>query len=180
VKVVIHDRTEELPARVRIYAEQRLLRIARHFDRVAAAEVEFDRESSRGLFCSVHITVHMDGRRLPVAKAAETAADPQAALDLALDKLDRQVVKLKEKVRDERKRAAAGSPTSADLAGDERDPGPERIRVKLQPETLEEAAAALDGGDHPCYVFQEESSGAISVCFRRADGGLVVIETTVI
>ncbi len=101
VKVVVHDRTEELPARIRTYAEQRLHRVARHFDRVVEAEVEFARESGRGpsSFCAVQIIVRMDGRRLPLAQAREVAPDPKAALDVALDKVDRQVVKLKEKVK---------------------------------------------------------------------------------
>src|SRR2546429_9588639 len=80
VKVVVHDRTEELPARVRAYAEQRLLRVARHFDRVVEAEVEFETESRRGArtFCAGQINVRMGGRRHPPAQAREKGADPQA------------------------------------------------------------------------------------------------------
>src|SRR5439155_7165369 len=109
VKVVVHDRTEELPARVRAYAEQRLLRVARHFDRVVEAEVEFETESRRGAstFCAVQINVRMDGRRHPLAQAREKGTDPKATLDLALDKVDRQVVRLKEKIKVEKKRPAA-------------------------------------------------------------------------
>src|SRR5437588_238391 len=91
-----------------MYAEQKLHRVARHFDRVVEAEVEFARESGRGpsSFCAVQIIVRMDGRRLPLAQAREVAPDPKAALDVALDKVDRQVVKLKEKVKAGKKRVA--------------------------------------------------------------------------
>jgi putative sigma-54 modulation protein len=177
VKVVVHDRTEELPARVRMYAEQRLHRVARHFDRVVEAEVEFVRESGRGTnrFCAVQILVRMDGRRLPLAQAREIGTDPKAALDMALDKVDRQVVKLKEKVKVAKKRPAHVVPTD----GRERDPGPERIRLKLRPESLEDAVAALDTAEQPFYVFLDEGSGSVNVCFRRPDSGLVVIEPVV-
>ena len=180
VKVVVHDRTEELPARIRTYAEQRLHRVARHFDRVVEAEVEFARESGRGpsSFCAVQIIVRMDGRRLPLAKAREVAPDPKAALDVALDKVDRQVVKLKEKVKVGKKRVAPDG-----LGEDrERDPGPELIRIKLRPESLEDAVAALDTLDtaeQPFYVFLDEGSGSVNVCFRRRDGRLAVIEPVV-
>lgn len=182
VKVVIHDRTEELPARLRTYAEQRVLRIARHFDRVSQAEVEFAPESRRGTspLCTVQITVHMDGRRLPLAKAAEAAGDARAALDLALDKVDRQVSKLKEKVKVERKRAAGPVGQLDGGQVQEPDPGPERVRLKLQPQTLAEAEAGLDQGQRPCYVFLEEGSGAVNVCYRRSDGRLVIIEPVVV
>ena len=178
VKVVVHDRTEELPARVRTYAEQRLVRVARHFDRVVEAEVEFEKESRRGSspFCMVQINVRMDGRRHPLAQARERGTDAKAALDLALDKVDRQVVKLKEKIKIEKKRPAA---VVDEERGRERDPGPERIRLKLRPESIADAEAALDTADQPFYVFLDEASGAVNVCFRRADGGLAVIEPVV-
>ena len=178
VKVVVHDRTEELPARVRTYAEQRLVRVARHFDRVVEAEVEFEKESRRGgsPFCMVQISVRMDGRRHPLAQARERGTDAKAALDLALDKVDRQVVKLKEKIKIEKKRP---TPVLAEERGRERDPGPERIRLKLRPESIADAEAALDTADQPFYVFLDEASGAVNVCFRRSDGGLAVIEPVV-
>jgi putative sigma-54 modulation protein len=177
VKVVVHDRTEGLPARVREYAEQRLLRVARHFDRVVEAEVEFESESRRGASsaCAVQINVRMDGRRHPLAQARETGIDPKATLDLALDKVDRQVVRLKEKIKVEKKRPVA---TLAE-PDEERDPGPERIRMKLRPETLEDAVQALDGASQPFYVYLDEETGAVNVCFRRPDGGLAVIEPVV-
>lgn len=177
MKVVVHDRTEELSARVRTYAEQRLLRVARHFDRVVEAEVEFAKESRRGdsPFCTVQINVRTDGRRHRLAQARETGTDPKAALDLALDKVDRQVVKLKEKIKIERKRPLSAAPPAAR----ERDPGPERIRLVLRPESLVDAEAALDTANQPFYVFLDEGSGAVNVCFRRPDGGLAVIEPVV-
>src|SRR5919198_4588371 len=142
VKVVVHDRTEELPARVREYAEKRLLRVGRHFDRVVEAFVEFAKESRRdgNRFCSVQITVRMDGRRHPLAQARERGPDLRGVLDRALDKVDRQVVKLKEKIKIEKKRAAAQAalPGPEDESA-ERDPGPERFRMKLRPQSAAEA-----------------------------------------
>jgi len=176
----VHDRTERIPDRLVDYAEQRLLRVGRHFDRVQEVEVEFEEESHRGsaASCMVHITVRADGRRHPVAHVTERAGEARAALDLALDKMDRQVVKLKEKIKIERKRA---SQLVADaVEPDEGGPGElERLRMKLRPQALEEAVAALDAGEHPCYVFLDEDTGVVNVCYRREDGGLTVIEAVV-
>lgn len=176
----MHDRTEGLSNRLVGYAEQRLSRLHRHFDRILAVDVDFDRESKRGSNpdCTVRITVHTDGRRHPLAHAQERAADPRVALDLALDKIDRRVVKLKEKIKLERKRAAM----IADQDGDhEAAEGPEleRIRLRLQPQSVSEAEAALDSSRHPFYVFLDDASGSVNVCFRRPDGGLTVIEPVV-
>jgi len=183
VRVLVHDRTDGVSSRLASYAEQRLSRLSRHFDRILDVEVDFERESRRATSrdCSVRITVHTDGRRHPLAQANEKAADPRAALDLALDKIDRQVVKLKEKIKLERKRAAM----TAGIAGEDSDGEPaggpdlERIRLKLQPQSLTDAEAGLESSRHPFYVFLDETSGMVNVCFRRADGGLTVIEPVV-
>ena len=174
----MHDRTDGLSSQLASYAQRRLSRLSRHFDRILDVEVDFERESRRGSNpdCSVWITVHTDGRRHPLAHANEKAADPRVALDLALDKIDRQVVKLKEKIKLERKRAAMTAHADGDQDDAAEAPELERIRLKLQPQSLAEAEAALDSSRHPCYVFLDEASGMVNVCFRRPDGGLTVIE----
>jgi putative sigma-54 modulation protein len=179
--VLVHDRTDGVPNRLVEYAEQRLTRLGRHFDRVQEVAVEFDEESRRGTSssCQVRITVRTDGRRHPVAHAHETAPEARAALDLALDKVDRQVVKLKEKIKIERKRASVGAGAEEDPADGEHGREVERVRMKLRPESLADAEAAMDASDHPCYVFLDESSGMVCVCYRRPDGGLTVIEPVV-
>jgi ribosomal subunit interface protein len=181
VRVLVHDRTEGVPSRLVDYAEQRLLRVGRHFDRVQEVEVEFAAESHRGSnpSCLVHITVRTDGRRHPVAHVTERAPEPRTALDLALDKVDRQVVKLKEKIKIERKRGSAAVADGDDVDDNGRAGEPERVRIKLRPQSVEDARDALDAGDHPFYVFLDESSGLVNVCYRRADGGLTVIEAVV-
>lgn len=176
----MHDRTEGIPSRLVDYAEQRLLRVGRHFDLVQEVEVEFEDESHRGSnpSCLVHITVRTGGRRHPVAHVTERAGEARTALDLALDKMDRQVVKLKEKIKIERKRGSF-TLTDEEEAGDGRSGELERVRVKLRPQSLEDAAEALPASDHPFYVFLDEGTGMVNVCFRRADGGLTVIEAVV-
>ena len=182
VRVLVHDRTEGVPSNLVDYAEQRLLRLSRHFDRVQDVQVEFEDEVHRGskMSCVVRITARADGHRHPVAHASETAAEPRTALDLALDKMDRQVVKLKEKIKIERKRASLALAGDDDLEAEgSQGRDLERVRLKLHPQSVEDAAEALAASRNPCYVFLDEGTGAVSVCFRRADGGLTVIEPVV-
>ena len=100
VKVVVHDRTGELSADLRSYAERKVSRLSRHFDRVAEAEVEFEQETGGpGAATLARITVRTDGRRHALVHAGERAYSAEAALQLAVDKIDRQMVKLKEKIK---------------------------------------------------------------------------------
>jgi putative sigma-54 modulation protein len=173
---VVHDRTGELPARLRSYAEQKLVRLSRHFDRVLEAEVEFKKERRRSQDPAhvVTITVHMDGRRHPVATAREAGLDRQAALDLGLDKVDRQVIKLKEKIK-ERKRPAPPAPAPELKAPGSN--GTAHLRMKLRPQSLAEAEAALRREeDQQFRLYLDEDSGEIRLLYRRQDGTMAVIE----
>ena len=183
MKVVLHDRTEGLPPELREYAQRKLSRLARHFEKVAEADVEFSEERKRsGLAISVcRINVHLDGRRAPVLTAHESGADPQSALDLALDKIDRQVVKFKEKVTRRKKvgQAAVRTVVAPEPGAKEGSDEPDWIRMKLHPISIREAIDALESDGQSFHVFQNEDSGAIQIAFRRADGSVGVIEPIV-
>jgi putative sigma-54 modulation protein len=178
VKVVLHDRTDGLGQEVRENAERKLARLARHFGKVADAEVDFSEERKRsGLATFVcRINIHLDGRRTPVLSAHERGADALSALDLALDKIDRQVVKYKEKVTHRKKPLSALRVPPQDGEEEARSPEPERIRLRVRPMTVSEAVAELEADGQAFYVYQDEDSGAIQIVARRADGTVAVIE----
>ena len=176
---MIHDRTEELPPQLRDYCERKLARLNRHFDRVIRAEVEFDLERKRSSEPErlVRILLQMDGRKTPLLKAEESGPDVQAVLDLALDKADRQLVKLKEKRKGKsRTEAARIAPAPA---ANTRDEQPERLFVHLRPESISEAETALESNGQLFHVFLNEMSGEVNVIYRRGDGTLVVIEPVI-
>ncbi len=182
VKVVVHDRTGELPAQLRGYAERKLERLSRHFDRVVEAEVEFDceRRKSQERAHFVEVIVRTDGRRHPLAKVIERGIEPRAAFDIAVDRIDRQVVKLKEKIKGERKRmaqeAAVQATTATPLSEPAETPARERIPVHLRPQTVEQAEQELADNGHQFRVFLDEDTGAVSVLYRKRDGSIAVIE----
>jgi len=177
VKVVLHDRTDGVGQEVRENAERKLARLARHFGKVAEADVDFSEERKRSGLATIvcRINIHLDGRRTPLLSAHERGADALSALDLALDKIDRQVVKYKEKVTHRKKPLSAVSMPPED--GEEaRSPEPERIRLKLRPMTVSEAVAELEADGQAFYVYLDEDSGTMQIVARRADGTVSVIE----
>jgi putative sigma-54 modulation protein len=182
VKVVFHDRTSGVGQEVRENAERKLTRLARHFGKVADADVDFSEEGKHpnGLATIVcRITIHLDGRRAPVLSAHERGADAMSALDLALDKIDRQVVKYKEKVTHRKKPVSPVRVPMADPGEEARSPEPERIRLKLRAMTISEAVDELEADGQPFFVFLDEDSGSIEIVARRADGTVAVIEPVI-
>jgi putative sigma-54 modulation protein len=180
VKVVLHDRTDLLGPDLREYAQRKLTRLAHHFGKVAEADLEFSPERKRNGLTTVlcRINVHVDGRRAPLLSAHEKGADPQAAFDLAFDKIDRQVVKLKEK-RTNRKKATSPVRVPQLDEGKEKSTEPERIRMKLRPMSVEDAISELQSDGQSFHVFLDEDSGLVEVAFRRTDGSVGIIEPIV-
>jgi ribosome hibernation promoting factor len=176
VKVVLHDRTNGLGQEVRETAQRKLARLERHFGKVVEAEVEFSekRRSSDLTWFVCRIHLRLDGHRAPVLHAMERGADPQTALDLAMDKIDRQVVAFKEKVTHRRQ---ATSPVRVPTAPPARTRAeePERLRLKVRPMSVSEASTELMADSQPFLVYQDEDSGELQIMVKRADGSLAVI-----
>ena len=181
MKVVLHDRTNGLAQEVRELTHRKLTRLEHHFVKVLDAEVEFSEERKRsGLSSTIcRINLHLDGRRTPVLHARERGADPQSALDLALDRIDRQVVAFKEKVTHRKHSASPVRVPPAENRPAQRSSEPERLRLKLRPMSEAEAISELLADSQPLVVYLHEDSGEIQILVRRADGSLAVIEPVV-
>jgi putative sigma-54 modulation protein len=176
MKVVIHDRTEELKPRLRNYVQRRLGKLNRHFERVLEADVTFTPESKRGgdKDKTVSILVHMDGRKKPVLAAEERGKDLQAIVDLALEKVDRQVLKLKDKIIDRHRSGPAES--EPEPVSDTVTDGPERVITRVKAESVSQAMDALEANGHLFHLFLDEDTGELNLIYRRADGTVSIIE----
>ena len=84
----------EVTPAIREYVKGKLDRVLRHFDQVTSSHVILSVEK---LQQKAEVTLHVKGKDI-FADAID--ADLYAAIDLVADKLDRQVVKHKEKVTD--------------------------------------------------------------------------------
>ena len=177
MKVVLHDRTKGLGQEVRETATRKLDRLSRHFGKVVEAEVEFSEERKQSDLTTFvcRIIVHLDGRRAPSLVAHERGSDPLSALDLAMDKIDRQVVAFKEKITHRRQPT---SPVRVPPPPEppERPDEPARMRLKVRPMSVAEASAELMADSQPFLVYLDEDSGDIHIMVKRADGSLAVIE----
>ena len=180
MKVVLHDRTNGLGQEVRDTAQRKLLRLEHHFVKVVDAEVEFseERKQSDVRIFVCRLIVHLDGRRTPVLFARERGADPMSALDLALDKIDRQVIAFKEKVTHRRQPTSPVRVPPAP-APPPRLEEPERLRLKVRPMSVSEASAELMADSQPFLVYLDEDSGELHIMVKRADGSLAVIEPVI-
>ncbi len=88
----------DLTDSLRDYVESKLEKLERHFDQVVDVQVILSVEKLRQ---KAEATVHLSGNKV---YADDTQEDMYAAIDGLIDKLDRQVVKHKEKITNHHRR----------------------------------------------------------------------------
>jgi len=93
MKLAIHGHHLEVTAPLRAYVEEKLERVRRHFDQVIEADVQLSVEK---LQQKAEITIRVSGTAL---HAEAIDSDLYAAIDGLMDKLDRQVIKHKDRIK---------------------------------------------------------------------------------
>jgi putative sigma-54 modulation protein len=84
----------EVTPALRTYVQEKLGRVTRHFDHVIDAHVVLSVDKLRQ---KAEVTLHVRGKDI---HCASEDLDLYAAIDLLVDKLDRQVLKYKDKRQD--------------------------------------------------------------------------------
>jgi putative sigma-54 modulation protein len=181
VDIVIRGKNVEVSETLRSAAQKQMAKLDRFANGFARAEVDFSElrnpRVADNQVCEV--LVHVKGHLL---KAHASAAEPFAALSCALDKVQHQVKRLKEKrvTRTHPRRSRVESPAGT---GEERDEAePARIvkmkQFTIKPMSAEEAALQMDLLGHDFFFFTSSESGRAAVIYRRDDGDLGLIEAT--
>lgn len=101
MQITVTGHQIELTDPLRSYAEEKIGRIQRHFDHVTNTNVVLSVEKLRH---RAEATIHAKGAALHAAGEGE---DMYAAIDALVDKLDRQLLKHKEKLTNHRNTGAA-------------------------------------------------------------------------
>ena len=192
MQLAVSGKNLDVTEPIRAYAERKLERIERHLPDGTRVDLEISVERHKTVQGKqrAELTVWTSG---PVLRAHEASDDLYAAIDLAIDKLDRQVKKYRDRKRRWHPRhgvAKADSvlteldaeDESAELApplanGDAHAPSIVRTkRFNMKPMDAEEAALQLEMVGHEFFVFLSADTEDVAVIYRRRDGDLGVIE----
>jgi len=162
---------------IKRYADDKLQKIDHYFNQNLNANV----------LCKTYKDHHKVEVTIPTkyfTMRAEVAdEDMYAAIDLTIDKLERQIRKNKTKMqRSLRKKDGVAELFAEDVDLDalEKELVETPFRVKkipLESMTADEAITALEMIDHDFYIFKDSDTDQISIAYLRHDGNYGVIET---
>lgn len=158
----------------------------------AKIEVRSDRKKTGGEHYVVQLTLATPDN---ILRAEESNADLHTAIDLAIDRMERQIRRFRDKQVFQRRRQKALSHSVVEqpltpehapelpLDGvDDDEPSVEtlvrRKRFKLQPMDEDEAIEQMELLGHDFFVFFNPDEAQINVLYRRRDGqyGLILPE----
>ncbi len=182
MRTIVRGKNLEVPDRVRQYAERKFARLERLLDDRSDVTLELSNESHRSA-ADAHIadvTLVIDGKAL---KSHATGASYQAAIDVVVDKVERQAIDFKEKPR-VRARPEEEKEILRKIADGTADGTPERQIVKtkrfaIEPMFEEDAVAAMTELGHDFYVFVNAETERVAVLYQRKDGNYGLIEPVV-
>jgi ribosome hibernation promoting factor len=182
VKTNLKARNVELDDRLRGQIERKLRRLDRITHETAEADVEFIGHASHATDSAqvAEVTLRNNGE---VVRSTASGATPIAALDIVIDKLERQVVRTKERPGSVRKRHSdevESVLTREALGTVEPDEGrPQVVKVKrfdMQPMFEEDAITQMEELGHAFFVFLDAETEQVAILYRRTDGNYGVIQ----
>jgi putative sigma-54 modulation protein len=180
VDVRVHGKNFQISTDLKSLADEKIGRAGRIFDDGGTADVEFEERTnpriSNGRY-RVEITSRAAGHTVRVEA---TGHDDRAALDIAVDKFERQLRRLKERlVQRSRKASNKHLNDAVPVSDDTEEEGPRIVRTKrfaMRPMLPEEAALQMEMLEHDFFFFLNAETGVHCVLYHRRDGELGLIE----
>lgn len=179
--VSVSGRNIELSDGLRSTAVEKVSRLSRFLDGMDRAEIHFVEEKNPRIadkkdVCEVTMAGHGHHVRVKVA-----AADPGAALDAAVNKLEHQLHKLKTKIIGRNHPRSTRPPIEVpadEMDAEDLDPG-RIVKSKsfvMKPMSPDEAILQMDLLGHDFYFFSNADTGRSGVVYRRRSGDIGLID----
>jgi putative sigma-54 modulation protein len=177
--VELQARHFDLTEPIKDYVEKKVGRLDRYLPDIHATSVELERDSTRsqGEVFVAEVTVWVDNA---VLRAEEMNADVFTAIDVAGDKIFRQIEKYKGKRLNRWHGRAETAPAADGLMEAEAAPREgsvvRRKRFRVYAMSEDEAMEQLDLLGHDFFIFVNGETGEMNVIYRRKGGDLGLIE----
>jgi len=169
VHIAVRGKNMDVTPALKEYVEKRLGKIEKYFDYPVSPQVTLSLERDRHI---VEVTLPVNGMLL---RGEEETGDMYSAVDLVLEKIEKQIDKYRTRLtRRNRAQAKGGTPEYIDTSDE-----PVIVRVKrfaLKPMTVEEAVLQMNLLGHDFFVFRNAENEEVDVVYRRKDGNYGLIE----
>lgn len=169
--ITITGRHIEITEALRDHVTEKLGHACKLLDKISSTHVTISLEKTRHL---VEVVIHSHGATL---HAKEETHDMYSSIDQAVDKIETQAKRLKEKLKDRKHVAEAAFEAEVE---DEVAPPLSQVFVAetfaAKPLSVTEAVEALQGGPNLFLVFHNAKNGLVNVLYKRGDGNFGLVQ----
>jgi putative sigma-54 modulation protein len=181
----ITGRHIEVTPALREFAEEKLSKLERLLDGPLEVHVVLGIEKHR------HVAEIQVKSRTGVFSGTQETGDLYASIGEVVDKLERQALKHKEKMRTHRIKKGPRSPEAAavmaasaapEVVGDrsvDEERAPRIVRsasYRIKPLSAEDAVLELEGSSEDVLVFRDSETDGVHVVYRQKDGNFGLVE----
>lgn len=174
MKITIRGKNFEVTDSLRDYAEKKLSKLTRYLDQIHEAQVTLFAEKDTYV---VEVTIPLNGI---ILRGEEESHDSlYAALDMVIDKLEKQIQKQRTKLF-KRFRNQGLKELITSMGEENRKEEPQVVRTKrftFKPMLVDEAILQMNLLGHDFFVFSNAENGHVNVLYRRKDGNYGLIES---
>ena len=173
MQLTTHSKNYTISEKLLTIMNKKLKKFDMYFEESASCIIRCSRV---GKTEKMEITLTQNGR---VFRAEAASNNMYVNIDLALSKLEKQIIKNKEKLKSVLKKEGVEEKRHAYYAKTPKFIEAEVIKNKtfaVETLTPAEAELALDTIDHNFFVYANAKNKKINIMYRRADGNLGIIE----
>jgi len=180
MKFNVRGENIEVTNALREYAEKKVGRIEKYFDTPPTSDVHVTLKVVKDVHV-VEVTVPLRG---VVLRGEESNEDMYAAIDLVVEKLERQIRKHKTKINRKFRQEGSLRTLFKEEAGNNNLCSEEEDELKIvktkrfniKPMDIEEAILQMDMLGHSFFVFSNAETEEMNVVYKRKDGRYGLIE----
>ncbi|MFH0788762.1 MAG: ribosome-associated translation inhibitor RaiA [Pseudomonadota bacterium] len=161
------------------YAENRMARLKKYMEEPIEIYVVLSIQKIRH---AADVTISANGMKI---KAQEETGDLYSAIDMVLDKIEKQIKRHRDKVKEHKAEGKSKGLGEGKKIGEEGEPEEEKVpqivkteRIFAKPMDVEEASLQLKLMNSEFLVFTNSKTLLINVLYRRKDGDFGLIEPT--
>ncbi|MDP2859060.1 MAG: ribosome-associated translation inhibitor RaiA [Bacillota bacterium] len=170
MRITVRGKNMDVPQAVKEYAEKKIGKMEKYFGGAVTAQVTVSIEKERHI---VEVTMPLNGM---LVRGEEKAQDLFSAVDLVVEKIEKQIDKYRTRMNNRRSRSSVRASGSA-KEFEELDV----VKVKhfpLKPMSVDEAIMQMNLLGHDFFVFRDSDTEATAVVYKRKEGnyGLLVPE----
>lgn len=173
MKVKIHARNIKLTEALKDTAEKKVLKLEKYFIEDVEAKITLSVQKNRHI---VEVLIPFNGM---CVRAEEATDDMYRSIDLVEEKLERQIIKYKKKLKKDEYSSVRYPVVENNKIEVEEEQDNKIVKVKrfdLKPMNAEEAVLQMELIGHNFFVYRDGDTNETKVVYKRKDGHYGLIE----